>query len=164
MAPPPREAFHGQGGAAAHKIKKAVHIIFEPLCPLKGRQPFWQRGWNQMKRSTGLWTAGALIFAIVIGVFSVYSYNLNTRAGQEAQRPVTDLPIEGEGEIPEDYQYILRAQDGRIAVFLPQESEPKMIFDVPVAVLPEYDQRQLESWIYVPDYQTLVTLIEDYIS
>ena len=53
-----------------------------------------------MKRSTGLWTAGALIFAIVIGVFSVYSYNLNTRAGQEAQRPVTDLPIEGEGEIP----------------------------------------------------------------
>ena len=106
MAPPPREAFHGQGGAAAHKIKKAVHIIFEPLCPLKGRQPFWQRGWNQMKRSTGLWTAGALIFAIVIGVFSVYSYNLNTRAGQEAQRPVTDLPIEGEGEIPEDYQYI----------------------------------------------------------
>ena len=76
MAPPPREAFHGQGGAAAHKIKKAVHIIFEPLCPLKGRQPFWQRGWNQMKRSTGLWTAGALIFAIVIGVFSVYSLSL----------------------------------------------------------------------------------------
>ena len=42
--------------------------------------------------------------------------------------------------------------------------EPRMEFDVPVRVLPEFDQRQLEAGIYVEDYQTLVSLIEDYIS
>ena len=106
------------------------------------------------------WTLGSLLAACFIGLFSVYSYNMNRRTPQAAQQIVSDAPVEEE----EDYRYILRSENGRLAVFITGEEQPRMEFDVPVRVLPELDQRQLEEGITVKDYPTLVSLIEDYIS
>ena len=95
-----------------------------------------------------------------MGALLVYSYNLNRRMQpQSAQQIVSGVPAE-----EEDYLYILREKDGRLAVYFRGQSEPQMTFDVPVRTLPELDQRQLEEGIKVKDYQSLVNLIEDYIS
>ena len=106
------------------------------------------------------WTLGALGTAAFIGLYSVYSYNMNQRSPQAAQQIVSGAPVEEET----DYRYILRSQNGRLAVYMKGEEEPRMEFDIPVQVLPEFDQRQLENGILVKDYPSLVSLIEDYIS
>lgn len=107
------------------------------------------------------WTFGALGAAAFIGLYSVYSYNMNQRSPQAAQQIVSDAPVEEEQA---DYRYVLRSQNGRLAVYMKGETEPRMEFDVPVRALPEFDQRQLETGIFVEDYPSLVSLIEDYIS
>ncbi len=109
------------------------------------------------------WTFGARGAAAFVGLFSVYSYNMNQRGPRAAQQIVSNAPVEEEGA-EENYRYVLRAQEGRLVVYMKGETEPRMEFDVPVRVLPEFDQRQLEAGIYVEDYQTLVSVIEDYIS
>jgi len=107
------------------------------------------------------WTAGGIGAAVLLGALAVYSYQANTRqAPQPTGHVVSDAPAVPE----EDYLYLLGTQAGRLAVFLRGESEPQMVFDVPVRVLPEADQRMLAEGIRVKDYQTLVRRIEDYIS
>lgn len=105
------------------------------------------------------WTLGALGAAAFIGLYSVYSYNMNQRDPQAAQQIVSGEPVQ-----EPDYRYLLRIEGGRLTVYLKGEQEPQMEFDIAVRTLPELDQRQLEEGIYVPDYPTLVALIEDYIS
>jgi|GEM_PF-1171309 len=60
--------------------------------------------------------------------------------------------------------YWLRSSGGRIGVFVEGESEPQLVLDVYVGTLPEADRRALEEGIFVPDYQTLLSLVEDYVS
>lgn len=60
--------------------------------------------------------------------------------------------------------YCLGTYQGRLAIFLPGQEDPEMLFDVYIQQLPAYDQGQLEQGIWVDDYQTLVQTIEDYIS
>ncbi len=62
------------------------------------------------------------------------------------------------------YPYLLRAYDGKLAVFTDDLVEPDLVFDVYVQSLPEYDQKELERGVRVEDYQKLTALIEDYIS
>lgn len=118
-----------------------------------------------MRSKPMMWTAGALTVAALAGVITVYSYNVNRRhSPQAAQRSISDLPLDAQQPQEEDYRYILRTSNGRLAVYLKDATEPQMVFDVSVRVLPEFDQQQLEEGIRIKDYQTLVTLIEDYVS
>lgn len=115
------------------------------------------------------WTAGGLGVSILLGALTVYSYQAGQRRiSQENMTQKTGQTVSGEAvtepELQEDYLYILREREGRLAVFRRGESEPQMIFDVPVRVLPQADQYQLAEGIRVKDYQTLVRRIEDYIS
>lgn len=109
------------------------------------------------------WTAGGIGASVLLGTLAVYSYQVNSRqAPQPAGHIVSDEPAAPSPE--EDYLYLLGTEAGRLAVFLRGEDEPQMVFDVPVRVLPEADQRLLAEGIRVKDYQTLVRRIEDYIS
>ena len=63
-----------------------------------------------------------------------------------------------------NYEYLLKEYEGRLAVFKKNSTEPDMVFDLLIKMLPQYDQEQLKQGIYVKDYRELVDLIEDYIS
>lgn len=117
-------------------------------------------GGKAMKYRALAWTAGALASAVGIGTLFVYSFNMNHQTQQQAQKNLQGIVQEE----TEDYAYILRSENGRLAVFVKGNDEAQMVFDAAVRQLPEYDQRQLEQGIYVRDYETLVRLIEDYIS
>lgn len=67
----------------------------------------------------------------------------------------------------EEYTYLLREYDGRVAIFpysATADSEPEIVLDTLVKYLPDYDRSQMQEGIPVRDYRELVTLIEDYIS
>lgn len=107
-------------------------------------------------RNTLLWCVGSILVTsmMVLGIVFI-TVEGQTPTGNSASAPI---PQE------EDCQYILGSYQGRVAVFLKGEEKPQMILDVYVKQLPPYDQGQLGQGIPVPDYQTLVTKIEDYIS
>lgn len=64
----------------------------------------------------------------------------------------------------ENYPYLLRAYEGKLAMFTTDLVEPDMVFDVYVRTLPQVDKEQLERGIRVESYDKLTALIEDYIS
>ena len=60
------------------------------------------------------------------------------------------------------YKYVLRAHNGYVAVFSADDREnPYYISDMPVALLPEADRRDLEKGIAVRDEEELTHLLED---
>ena len=61
-------------------------------------------------------------------------------------------------------RYLLGQKDGRLAVFLDGGEEPEIVFNIYLHHLPDVDRMRLEEGIAVSDYQTLLTLIEDYTS
>lgn len=71
-------------------------------------------------------------------------------------------PISYSDPIPQGF-YITIYQ-GRVAVIGEGEQTPQAIYDVSVKMLPEPDQNALAHGIYAKDYQTALTLVEDYIS
>lgn len=82
----------------------------------------------------------------------------------------SDVPVPGEsaefiptGE-PYSFQYILKDYEGKLAVYLPDASEPEKIFNVYLSTLPPFDRGQLQQGVKIKDYAELVQRIEDYIS
>ena len=61
-------------------------------------------------------------------------------------------------------RYIMRNHGGRLAVFEAQEDSPRLVFDVYINTLPEYDQELLQEGVSVEGEDALTKLIEDYIS
>lgn len=120
-----------------------------------------------MKRNLLKITGLSLAAAAAVGLFSAYSSDQNRKSAErEAQQLVSDVPLTEKPptQAQEEYQYILRISQGQLAVFLKGEETAQMVFDVPIATLPAFDQQQLEEGVYAKDYQQLVSLIEDYIS
>ncbi len=64
----------------------------------------------------------------------------------------------------EGYEYELKAHDGKLAVFFYGEEQPRMVFEVYISTLPEYDKKQLSVGVPVKDYEELLIRIEDYSS
>jgi len=60
--------------------------------------------------------------------------------------------------------YILGEKDGRVAVYLYGKDDPEIVFNVYLHHLPDVDRENLREGIEIADYQTLLTLIEDYTS
>jgi len=112
-------------------------------------------------------TAAALTVTIAAAVVaSLYS-------GQEpdnlpAQEPAPGIeamqPQYPQQEIEDDYLYIIKEYQGRIAVFARGSEVPELIFDKQLKHLPEYDRIQLEEGIKIYSIDELNARIEDYIS
>ena len=67
-------------------------------------------------------------------------------------------------EDAENYEYLLKNYQGRLAVSQRGSTAPDLVFDVYVKTLPELDQSQLQNGVAAKDYAELVSLIEDYTS
>lgn len=78
---------------------------------------------------------------------------------EEAVEQNTEQP-----KAPEAYAYELKAHEGKLAVFFYGEKQPRMVFDVYINTLPEYDKKQLSAGVPVKDYEELLIRIEDYSS
>lgn len=63
-----------------------------------------------------------------------------------------------------EFPYLLRAYDGKLAIFTSDLVTPDLVFDVYVRTLPEYDQEQLARGVRAKSYEDLTKLVEDYIS
>lgn len=64
----------------------------------------------------------------------------------------------------EDYQYLIKDFNGRIAVYAKGEKAPNMVFDVYTNQLPKADEEALRDGVRVESYEALMLRIEDYIS
>ncbi len=95
-----------------------------------------------------------MILAVVITVTFFLTY--------PEQDPPPDVP---EQQFREgSYDYLLKTVDGKLAVFAAREDRPRKVFEVYVATLPLYDQKQLERGVPVKDYEELLKRLEDYSS
>ncbi len=109
-------------------------------------------------RYTLLWCIGAILLASIL-VLGIVNYTVDRQLASSSQEMTRSQQIS-----EEDYAYILKTYEGRLAVFSKGKAEPEMVFDLYVQYLPAYDQGQLGQGIYIKDYETLVQRIEDYIS
>lgn len=67
-------------------------------------------------------------------------------------------------EAAQEPVYILKAYDGKLAVYLEGESAPQKIYDTFISALPEYDRALLSTGITVVGEEALARRIEDYTS
>lgn len=114
------------------------------------------------------WVRNAIIFTLA-GIFAI---SMLVIAAVYFIPPKTENPLP-ESSISmadtqqtdlEEYPYLLRTYEGKLALFSTDLVKPDMVFDVYVRTLPEFDRDQLERGVRVPDYEKLTSLIEDYIS
>lgn len=64
----------------------------------------------------------------------------------------------------EQYEYMIKEFNEKLAVFKKGSETPEMVFDVFIHHLPEYDRAKIEDGVKVKDYETLVSLLQDYTS
>jgi hypothetical protein len=82
------------------------------------------------------------------------------RTGAPTPRPEPPDPTPA---APVQSAYVVRAQDGQVAVFRADApDEPVEITDIRIASLREFDQRQLEQGIPVQGEEALARLLEDF--
>ena len=83
---------------------------------------------------------------------------------QEAVSGVEAMQPQEQPKDMEDYLYIIKEYQGRIAIFARGCETPELIFDKQLKHLPEYDRIQLEEGIKIYTADELNARIEDYIS
>ena len=110
-----------------------------------------------------------LITCAALTVFTIFTAFLLTAPGlsaptpaEQTGEPLPDLPQSDDP--PSSVQYYLREYQGRLAVFLPEQSVPEKVFDVYLSTLPPYDRGQLQLGVPISDFEEMVQRIEDYIS
>lgn len=64
----------------------------------------------------------------------------------------------------DEYKYILKDFNGKLAVFEKNKEDPEMIFDVLIERLPEIDILELKKGLKIKDDDELKARIEDFIS
>ncbi len=83
-------------------------------------------------------------------------------SGIETQHPATPDPLEKDSG--DDYLYLLREYEGKVALFAKGSNTPELVFERPVRLLPEYDRIQLREGIKIKTSEELSARIEDFIS
>ncbi|MGI6403305.1 MAG: hypothetical protein ACOX0K_03590 [Oscillospiraceae bacterium] len=112
-------------------------------------------------------TAAALTVTIAAAII----VSLQPGREQDAlpiQEPVSGIeamqPQYPQQEIEDDYLYMIKEHQGRIAIFARGSEVPELIFDKQLKHLPEYDRIQLKEGIKIYTSEELNARIEDYIS
>lgn len=101
----------------------------------------------------------AAIAAVVISV----TFFLTVPQAWLGEEPAT----QSKEELPKEnvnYEYELKAYDGKLAVYFYGEKQPQRVFEVYIQTLPQWDQEQLETGVPVKNYEELLKRIEDYSS
>lgn len=82
------------------------------------------------------------------------------------QEPVSNVAISQaqDPEPEEEYLYLMKEHEGKIALFAKGSDEPELVFEKLVKHLPEYDRIQLEEGIKIYTGDELNARIEDFIS
>lgn len=111
-----------------------------------------------------------VLTGVAIAAVAALSFFIASSRQEEEVRPITESVsgIERKSETKEppeyDYEYLLKEHEGRIAVYQAGANKPEIILDVLVKHLPDYDRSQMAVGIPVKDYDSLISLIEDYTS
>ncbi len=80
------------------------------------------------------------------------------------QRQQVTQPLPQQSKEVEDYDYLLKEEEGKLAVFATGEQRPRKVFEVYVNTLPSYDQQLLKQGLPVKNYEELLKRLEDYSS
>ncbi len=104
-----------------------------------------------------------LAIALAVKFFSTQQENKNNQTSIKSDQIIKSTNISTSEPINE-YQYILKEFNGKLAVFKKNQIEPEIIFDVIVDSLPEIDVIQLKQGLKIQNEQELNERIEDFIS
>ncbi len=100
-----------------------------------------------------------------ITLFSVIaSVTISASLREISKSKQTPLPNSAVSAVKQEYKYIVREYNGKLAVFEFGENKPFRITDLDVALLPQSDQRVLAGGIRVADNKELIRVLEDYCS
>lgn len=105
------------------------------------------------------WIAGAVMGVLLLAVLCVRLFV--PVSGEPASHSVTGM-TDATQPAPAAAYRIVRAYEGKLAVFLPGADTPETVYDVPVAVLPQEEQERLKAGVEAADAAALASLIEDY--
>lgn len=119
--------------------------------------------WDKRLAATG----AALAVVAAMAVTAALLPGQTTEEAAPIQEPVSGIeaPLEEEASEPQqDYLYLIREHEGRIAVFAWGSDTPELIFEKQIKFLPDYDRIQLAEGIPINSVEELNARIEDYIS
>ena len=90
---------------------------------------------------------------LMIALFAVFLFFFGAGAANSSESPEPSQPA-----------YVLREYDGKLGVFPADSDTPQEVIDVPISLLPPYDQAQLRSGVPAANDAELSRLLEDYTS
>ena len=90
---------------------------------------------------------------VMIGLFLVFLFYFGDGAADSSQAAEPSQPA-----------YTLREYDGKLGVFPAGSDTPSQVIDIPISLLPPYDQAELQSGVSAADDAELARLLEDYTS
>lgn len=102
-----------------------------------------------MKASLGLLIVAAIALACVFGIVLM---------GGSESSPEDDIAV-----APVATKYVVRAYEGKIAVFLGDSAVPAIVYEIEVAMFPPEDVALLMAGITVSGDNELRALLEDYL-
>ncbi len=116
---------------------------------------------------------GAAVAVVAATAIVGALFPLRQEEARQAREPVSGIQTRNPAAAPsganekagsDDYLYLLREYEGKVALFARGSQTPQLVFERPVRHLPEYDQMLLEDGIKINSDEELVARIEDYIS
>lgn len=117
-------------------------------------------GGGGMVLNINFWMTCFSMAAVVI----VVTFFLTVPQQWMEQEESASRTAEEQPKLVEEYDYLLKDHEGKLAVFFYGEEQPREVFEVYISTLPEYDQGQLNEGVPVKDYEELLIRLEDYSS
>lgn len=112
---------------------------------------------NKLVKSSVYAICGLILLAFAFKFAFLKNKNSDEELVENSINVTTFQPVE-------EYKYLLKEFNGKLAVFENGEKAPKMIFDVSIDSLPEVDALALKNGLKIKNEQELNDRIEDFIS
>ncbi len=112
---------------------------------------------NNLVKSSVYVICGLILLAFAFKFAFFKNKNSDEKLVENSINVTTSQPVE-------EYKYLLKEFNGKLAVFENGEKSPKMIFDVSIDSLPEVDALDLKNGLKIKNEKELNDRIEDFIS